>query len=363
MKIGILGTRGIPNSYGGFEECAEQLAVRLVSKGHEVSVYNSHRHPFSNKDYKGVQLIHKYDPEHRIGTSGQFIYDLNCIIDARWRKFDVLLLLGYTSSSIWSSLMPKKTKIICNMDGLEWKRSKYSQQVQSFLKRAEKWAASYSDLLIADSKEIEIYLGQKYQSPMVHIAYGAEIIKDPQLEVLGQYGLEAKDYNLVIARLEPENNIEMILEGITKSQSTIINIIIGNHETTYGRFLKDKFKDNRIRFIQSNYNKNELQSLRYYSKIYFHGHSVGGTNPSLLEAMACQCNIAAHDNRYNREVLVQNASYFHDAVDITNIIDHWETNDIQKQKVKENLSRIREVYNWDMIADQYEICFEQSMIS
>ncbi len=155
MRIGIIGSRGIPNRYGGFEELAEQLSVRLHKLGHEVYVYNGHRHPYAEKEYQGVKIIHKYDPEHRFGTVGQFIYDFNQIIDARWRKFDVILQLGYTSSGIWQWLMPKKVKVVSNMDGLEWKRSKYSAIVQRFLLRSEKWVATKSDLMVADNLEIE----------------------------------------------------------------------------------------------------------------------------------------------------------------------------------------------------------------
>ena len=130
MKIGILGTRGIPNHHGGFEQFAESLAVYLVRKGHIVHVYNSSTHPFQQKLFKGVNIIHCFDPENRIGTIGQFIYDLNCIMDAKQRKFDILLQLGYTSNSVWGFLLPKRSIIVTNMDGLEWKREKYNDREQ-----------------------------------------------------------------------------------------------------------------------------------------------------------------------------------------------------------------------------------------
>ena len=124
MKIGILGTRGVPNYHGGFEQFAEYLSLGLLKRGLDVYVYNSHNHPYQEKIYKGVKIIHKNDPEHKLGTAGQFIYDLNCIRDSRKRNFDIIYQLGYTSSSIWWWLMPKKTIIVTNMDGLEWKRTK-----------------------------------------------------------------------------------------------------------------------------------------------------------------------------------------------------------------------------------------------
>ncbi|QNR23299.1 DUF1972 domain-containing protein [Croceimicrobium hydrocarbonivorans] len=362
MKIGIIGTRGIPNLYGGFEECAQQLGLRLVEMGHQVWVYNSHRHPYDQKNYQGIEIIHKYDPEHRYGTIGQFIYDLNCIIDSRKRKFDAILLLGYTSSSVWQRLLPKRSLILCNMDGLEWKRSKYSPRVQKFLKYAEKWAARRSDILIADSTVIQEYLESQYPNDTVFIPYGADIFKKGNPEILDAYGLDAGDYNLLVARLEPENHIEMILQGVVQSESQRLMLVVGNHDTPYGEYLKEKFKDARIRFVRGTYKKDKINNLRYYSHLYFHGHSVGGTNPSLLEAMACGCSIVAHRNRFNYEVLGENASYFSDHIDVANHLDHMDTDAVFKERIQENRRRIEERYNWQLIAEEYEITMQQGLI-
>ncbi|MDZ7847528.1 MAG: DUF1972 domain-containing protein [Owenweeksia sp.] len=363
MKIGIIGTRGIPNQYGGFEECAQQLGVRSLPKGHEVSVYNSHRHPYQQKEFKGVDIIHKYDPEHRIGTFGQFIYDLNCILDARWRQFEILLMMGYTSSSVWQRLLPSKPVVITNMDGLEWKRSKYSERVRQFLKRAEKWAARGSHLLIADSLEIEKYLRLHYKNEVVYVPYGAVPLKKPNPDELQRYGVQPGEYNLVVARLEPENNIQSILKGLSESQSDLVTLVIGNHNTPYGNHLKSKFSDSRIRFVKGTFKKERLDNLRYFSNIYFHGHSVGGTNPSLLEAMACSCMICAHDNPFNREVLGDDANYFLDPSDVSNANNILKRNDKQRQKTKRNLEKIKDKYNWQVVTDQYELLMQQALIS
>ena len=124
MKIGIIGTRGIPNHYGGFEQFAMFFAEYLVKEGMDVTVYNSSNHPYQEKNWKGVNIQHIYDPEHQIGTVGQFFYDLLTILDTRKKEFDIIFQLGYTSSSVWGFLFPKKTLIITNMDGLEWKKNK-----------------------------------------------------------------------------------------------------------------------------------------------------------------------------------------------------------------------------------------------
>jgi len=175
MKIAILGTRGVPNYYGGFEQFAEFFSVYLVEQGHEVYVYNSHNHPYQEKTFHGVNIIHQKDPEHKMGTFGQFIYDYNCILDSKKRDFDIILQLGYTSNSIWFFLLPKKPIIITNMDGLEWKRTKYSRPVKQFLKFAERLAAVNSDYLISDSLGIKKYLAEKYAGHMVINIYGDNV--------------------------------------------------------------------------------------------------------------------------------------------------------------------------------------------
>src|ERR1700733_12147755 len=163
MKIGIIGTRGIPNQYGGFEQFAEKFSTKMVEKGHDVIVYTSHRHPYNESHYKNVQLVRCFDPEYLIGTAGQFIYDFNCIRNCRSQDFDIILQLGYTSSTIWSWLYPKSSILVTNMDGLEWTRAKYKKATQYFLPHAEKRGVHYSHYLIADSKGIQAYLLDKYK--------------------------------------------------------------------------------------------------------------------------------------------------------------------------------------------------------
>jgi hypothetical protein len=198
LKIGIIGTRGIPNRYGGFEQLAEYLSTGLVKKGHHVAVYSSHQHPFKEKELRGAEIIRCYDPECHIGTAGQFIYDLNCVRDARKRNFDMLLFLGYSSSSIWGRLYPKKPVIISNMDGLEWKRLKYSKAVRWFLKHAERFAIQYSDFYIADSIAIQSYLKKEYKIESQYIPYGAKIYEETDDSICKQYNVSAQNYFMLI---------------------------------------------------------------------------------------------------------------------------------------------------------------------
>ena len=358
LKIAILGTRGIPNNYSGFEQFAEFFSVFLAENGHDVYVYNSHNHSYQDQVFNGVKIIHKFDPEYLIGTFGQFIYDFNCIFDSRKRKFDVILQLGYTSSSIWGRLLPNKSVIISNMDGLEWKRSKYSPMVQKFLKYAERLAVNSSDYLVSDSLEIQKYLFKKYSVTSEFIAYGARIFKEPNVDVLKEYGVEPYEYNMLIARMEPENNIEVILDGVELAEMDNKFIVIGNYMSTkFGRYLKEKFAhSSKIMFLGGIFNLDHLNNLRHYSNLYFHGHSVGGTNPSLLEAMSSKAFVIAHDNMFNKSILRENAFYFLDKFDVKQHLENLKKKDFLNL-VEENYLEIERNYNWSLINNKYlEFC-------
>lgn len=353
MKIAILGTRGIPNYYGGFEQFAEFFSVYLVEKGHEVYCYNSHNHKFQEKTFHGVNIIHQHDPEYKYGTFGQFIYDYNCIMDSRKRDFDIILQLGYTSNSVWYFLLPKKSIIVTNMDGLEWKRTKYSKPVQQFLKFAERLAAISSDYLISDSLGIEKFLKEKYNKESTYIAYGAHPFNNPTEEILKQYGVQKENFNMIMARFEPENNLDMVLEGVSISSDKTPILVIGKHDTKYGEYLKNKYKNfNNINFLGGIYNLEHLNNLRYFSKLYFHGHSVGGTNPSLLEAMASQALVIAHNNDFNKGILKENSYYFSNPEEVKNILETIKKSD-NLPMVQNNYQAIIKDFNWDKINGQY----------
>lgn len=355
MRIAILGTRGIPNHYGGFEQCAEYLAVGLIQRGFEVLVYNSHNHPYKENQWNGVELQHCYDPENSLGTTGQFVYDLNCILDLRKRRVDIVLQLGYTSSSVWGWLLPKQAVVTTNMDGLEWKRTKYSDKVRRFLLYAESLGIKYSDHLISDSVGIQDYIKDKYDKESAFIPYGAHLFSSPDASILSEYRVEKHKYDMLIARLEPENSIEIILDGASKALSNQPFLVIGKHMTKYGEYLKQKYKNiPKIRFVGGVYDIDKLNNLRYYSSIYFHGHTVGGTNPSLLEAMASNSLICANDNPFNRYILNDDAIYFQTCEDVSMHLNNVDHTDIKfKNMIDANRAKITNIYAWDIIVDQY----------
>jgi glycosyltransferase involved in cell wall biosynthesis len=355
MRIAIIGTRGIPNQYGGFEQFAEYLSVGLARRGHEVFVYNSHDHVYQQSSWKNVQLIHCYDPENKIGTAGQFIYDLNCVWDARKRNFDVILVLGYTSISVWGRLFPRKAVTVINMDGLEWKRTKYSRPTRRFLLYAEGLAVKLFDQHISDSPAIREYLSKKYGIGSEYIPYGAEVFDIEKEELLGPFGVRPDGYYMIMARMEPENNIEPILEGFSRSSSDRTMLVIGSTKNKFGEYLVQRFGgDSRIRFAGAVYDAEKIHTLKVYSSLYFHGHSVGGTNPSLLEAMASRALIAAHDNPFNRAIPGPDAFYFSTAADVTALIDRPIDEGDRRRMTGNNLQKIRDQFNWEGVIDRYE---------
>lgn len=350
MKIGIIGSRGIPNNYGGFEQFAERFSVYAADKGHRVSVYCSSLHPDHSPSFQGVERIIQFDAEKRMGTAGQFVYDLNCILDARKRGFDVLLQLGYTSSSVWNFLIPEEIKVATNMDGMEWKRSKYNRITKLFLKEAEKLAVKRSNLLIADSIAIADYLKNKYQRDSSFIAYGADVFDQPDTSMLRPFGIEQGKYNLLIARMEPENNVEMIIRGHLNSGCEIPLVVVGHITNSYGKYLHAKYASRRILFPGGIYHQATLNNLRHYAHLYFHGHSVGGTNPSLLEAMAAGAFIAAHDNPFNRYVLHDSACYFNNEKEVAEIVV---AEPVQRIRfIQSNTQRIAHEFSWNAINQQ-----------
>jgi glycosyltransferase involved in cell wall biosynthesis len=355
LKIAILGTRGIPNNYGGFEHISEYVSAGLVKRGHMVSVYNSHNHVYQEHTWNGVDIIHCFDPEYLMGTAGQFVYDFNCLMDARKRKFDMILMMGYTSSSIWGRLYPQNSTIITNMDGLEWKRSKYSKSVQNFLKYAEKLAVKHSDYYISDSLIIKSYLSGKYGINSKYIPYGADVFTHAEKEQLTINDVQNDDYFLLMARMEPENNIETILEGFSNSQSGKQFKVLGDVGNKFGKFITQKFgNDERIQFKGSIFDTAQVRLLQNNSYLYFHGHSVGGTNPSLLEAMASEALIAAHNNPFNKSVLNTDAYYFSNAREVRELVENVKRQEPEKTMVNNNRDKIKYQFNWESIIDQYE---------
>ncbi len=364
MKIAILGTRGIPARYGGFETFAEKLAVGLTELGHQVTVFCEGGKSSKPATFQGVEL--RYCSSPALGPLQTILYDVKCLWASR-QGFDIIYMLGYGAAPF--CMIPRLwgTKVWINPDGLEWARAKWGSVARLYFRLMEWATVRVANRVIADSKAIAESLAGRHgelQACTV-IEYGCEVIESPPaIDLLSQWNVDSGTYYLVVCRLEPENHVLEILQAFQRSRSSKELIIVGNHlsPSPYAAQLR-AVKDPRIRMIGSVYAELLLTSLRYHSFAYIHGHSVGGTNPSLLEAMGCGNLIFAHDNPFNRETLGACGRYFVSASELTQAIDDSEGGADGLSHLKEDArQRARDRFQWKDIVSRYESLLTSSTI-
>jgi glycosyltransferase involved in cell wall biosynthesis len=251
----------------------------------------------------------------------------------------------------------KKSRLITQMDGMEWKRAKWGKQIRSIIRKSIVKTIKYSDAMVCDHPEILKFYAMNYGLQPVYIPYGAEIIEAGDKAVLEAFKLEAGHYYLVIARLEPENNIRNILLGYMAAELDEPLIVVGDHGTKYGKQIMREFRDRQqIIFAGGIYHEESLDNLRHYSKALIQGHSVGGTNPSLLEAMAAGALIIAHDNPFNRYILEEDSLYFETRDGLTVSLRELENSlPSSPEMIMNNQEKIRKDYQWEDIIKRYEV--------
>lgn len=363
LKIAILGSQGIPAEFGGFETFAEQLATRLVQRDFSVTVFCEGGGKNSPASYQGITL--KYVKTPRITALRSIWFDTVCIIKCL-RKYDIVYMLGYSVAFAFILPVIFGDRLLVNMDGLEWKRAKWSDFAKKYLRVMEKLAFKCATIAVADAEGIAEHLRKTYGRPekIVMIPYGADIIdKPPDPALLEPYGLEEKGYYLVVCRLEPENHVLEIMEGFSSTAGKRKLVIVGDHQagTSYTKMLTNR-NDARIIFLGTVFDQDRLTALRYYCYAYLHGHSVGGTNPSLLEAMACGNFVIAHDNVFNREVTGNRAWYFSDSEDVQQLIEKLETEGPPQDAIEAFRNLMKNKYNWDVIAENYARLFQDTFL-
>lgn len=344
-RVYISGSRGIPNRYGGYEELVDHLARGLSAKGWRVDVATSSTHPVTEWSHPGIRRRTHRDPEPWMGSAGQFLYDLLSIRDAASQLPDAHLSLGTTSSAPWLAIKPLRGRapLALHLDGLEWMRGKYGPAVQRYLKWAERSAAGAADLLLADHPEMARYAA-RYPKPCSEIAYGVDDPK-PALELDPSLNLQPGEYALVIARLVPENHVRIAAEALSSLAPVVV---VGPFDNPEGRALQ---KLPNVHLLGGQFDAVLLDSLRAHCGLYIHGHSAGGTNPSLLQAMAAGCAIAAHDNAFNRGILGDSAHYFtakgaHEA-----LATAWTQRGTLPRDHRATLDR---EYRWPVVVAQYD---------
>ncbi len=318
-KILILGTRGIPGNHGGFETFAERLALYLVNKGWSVTVYcqtKGNRRFYST--WQGINLVHIPVPKNSALWS--IIFDLKAVINAVNQK-GIILTLGY-NTAVFSLLYRLTNRVnITNMDGMEWWRKKWNPLEKAWLYCNERCAVWFSDHLIADHPQIKLYLRQKVKTtkPITVIPYSAQVVSKVDETLLKKYSLVPKKYALIIARPEPENSILEIVSAFSQKRRNLPLVILGNYfpeKNSYHKQVMASASD-EVMFIGAIYEQKIVQTLRHYNRLYIHGHQVGGTNPSLVEALSAGSPVLAHDNPFNSWVAGEGAGYFKDKTDLS----------------------------------------------
>lgn len=352
MKVvTILGTQGVPANYGGFESLVENLIGEYKSDDIRYTVFCSSKDmPEKLEEYKGAKL--QYVPLRANGVQS-IPYDMLSFLKVS-KDTDVILVLGVSGCLILPIFrLFSKKKLVINIDGLEHRREKWGKLAKTFLKFSEKLAVKYADVIISDNKGIQDYVKEEYGKDSVLIAYGGDhVIRDIDADfeksVLDRFSVNPGEYAITVCRIEPENNCHVTLEAFSKTDKKLI--FIGNwNRSEYGRELKDKFsKYSNITIQDPIYDVDILYALRKNAGQYIHGHSAGGTNPSLVEAMFFGFPILAYDVVYNRESTSNKAYYWKDADELVALLSKDNLDGSIMRKIA------GEQYTWQRIAQQYE---------
>ncbi len=350
MTISIMGIRGVPASHGGFETFAEKLAPFLVAEGWAVTVYcqENDTQPVRESNWQGVRRVH-------IGAGGSTAlstirFDWACISHAIREKPQMVLTLGYNTAAFGLRLRAAGIPNVMNMDGIEWSRKKWGPMARAWL-YVNDWAGCIGAThLVADHPEIARHLKSRVAARKITvIPYGATPTDEAGTRPLQALGLEAGRFVTVIARPEPENSILEIVKAFSSRPRGVTLAVLGNllpDSVPYHASLI-AHASNEVRFLGAIYDPLIVQAVRRHCLLYVHGHRVGGTNPSLLEAMGAGNPVLAHDNRFNRWVAADGAVYFNDADACSAALDRLLDNvDLRNTLARANLERARDTFAW-----------------
>ncbi len=359
----MMGTRGVPAHYGGFETAIEEIGQRLVERGHIVTVYCRQPDGGENPDeYLGMHLVTL--PAVRSKAIETLSHTaLSALHSVTRARQDVVFLFNSANSVYLPLLRLGRTPVAVHVDGLEWMRTKWSGSGRRYYRVAESLAVRWSDALIADAAGIADYYRREFGATTEQISYGAPILEDVEDDRLAELDLKAQEFHLVVARFEPENNVEMIVAGYHSSRAQLPLVVVGAAPYSHGYtgLVHDAGADDpRIRFLGALWDQQQLDQLYANARLYLHGHSVGGTNPSLLRAMGAGSAVAAFNVEFNRDVIGPGARLFSDADEVAQLIEAAETDhDGALAYGSACRSRVARHYRWDQVADGYEVLAEK----
>jgi len=363
MKISIVGSRGYPYVYSGFETFVKELSERLAEQGQEITVY-CHRNLFDSrpKILNNIHLV--YIPTIEKKILSQFLHSFQTMIHACLRKNDIILVVNPANGpfGVITKIFRKRTAL--NVDGVEWMRPKWKGFGQKYFYWASKMATRFYDEIITDSVEMQKIYEKEFNCHSTYIAYGADIEPLKNSGYIKKWDLSEFQYYLIVGRLIPDNNVDVIIREFAKTDTHRKLVIVGDvpYKDSFAQSAK-VVEDERIIFTGYIRDQNELGELYNHCYAYFHGHEFGGTNPSLLKALAHSCAVYSLDTVFNREVL-QNGEYglfFSKTPDnLKNTIIEMENHPERLKELREkSKKRIRENYTWEKITDQYNELFRK----
>ncbi len=361
MKIAFIGSRGIPALYGGFETATEEIGARLAERGHAVTVYCRYGNGDTKEShYRGMRK--RYLPCLKKKSLETLSHTTLALLHAVFQRYDVLIIMNPANGSL--CLIPRLTgtPFALHLDGLDWQRTRWPWYGQRFIRFGAWCATKLAPALIADSHAIADYYQHTWNRETVYASYGAELEGDVDAQCLEAYDLTARGYCLVVARLEPENHTDAIIRAYESLDTAVPLVIVGdtNYESDYIRGMKQSASQ-RIHFLGGVYDTPVLQSLLHYSLLYIHGHSVGGTNPVLLQAMACSCAIAYLDVPFNTEVMGEHGRTFSLKDDsLPSVLDEALGAPDWLETCRNDVSqRVAQHYTWAQASDAYEqLCLD-----
>lgn len=353
IKVAIVGVVGVPSNYGGFETLAESLVKfhNASSLPDQITVYCSGRnYPSRRPTFLSARL--KYVQLNANGIQSIF-YDIVSLCSAVWNRNNVILLLG-VSGAIALPLVRlfSSARVITNIDGIEWRREKWQGLARYFLRFSERIAVRFSHEVIADNAAIAEYVAKRYGVKSHVIAYGGDHAIEVDEVVVSEYALP-KSYAFSVCRIEPENNVHIVLEAFARLKQHAL-VVVGNwNSSEYGRALRERYAAcNNLFLFDSIYDAGKLKYLRSRALCFIHGHSAGGTNPSLVEAMHFGKAVLAFDCNYNRSTTENKALFFKNSDELMCLMEEIEMAKIER--VGGDMADIaKRRYTWRIVAQQY----------
>lgn len=354
MRIALVGTRGVPARYGGFETCVEEVGRRLVDRGHDVVVYcRKADDGAAPAEHLGMRLVHL--PAMRRRSLETLSHTGLSVAHLARHRTDVAFVFNAANAPWLPVVRAARIPVATHVDGLEWQRAKWGTAGKRYYRGAEALSVRWSDALIADAQGISDYYRDRFDVPTELIAYGAPLLDGVPTDKLAEAGLVPQGFHLVVARFEPENHVDLIVDGYVRSEARLPLVVVGSapYADAYTRRVQG-LADDRVRLLGGVWDQDLLDQLYAHAYLYLHGHSVGGTNPSLLRAIGAGTATTAFDVGFNREVLGTAGRYFRTPADVAAEVEGAEAAPAVTAD-RAAASRVAATrYDWDDVAARYE---------